>query len=135
VIDLPKTLLTCVVGGVVGLGTAPTAVAESPCLPDTMAMSPQPVLSCPGHEPMPFPKSAPLPDPAYTPAEPPPGDAVQVPAGAALPPPGQAPHIPPVTNQDGSHATFEQGTGVIGDLLGQFGNGVPTDLLLGPPKP
>jgi hypothetical protein len=137
VIDLPKTLLNCVViAGVGGLGVlvAPPAVAESPCIPETMAMSPQPVLSCPGQAPAPFPQSAPLRDSAHRVDGPPPTDPGASSVGVALPPPGQAPHIPPVVNPDGSPVTFDQG-GYLGQLWDQFHSGVPSDLIYGPPQP
>ncbi|OBF20648.1 hypothetical protein [Mycobacterium sp. ACS4331] len=124
-----KNLARVAVSGIVGVGlmgvgvmVVPQAAAESPCIPETMAMSPQPVLSCPGQVAAPFPKSAPLPAPGAPPS------------GNGLPAPGQAPYIPPVTNQDGTQTTFDQG-GYLGDLWGQFHNGVPSDLIYGPPVP
>jgi len=96
-----------------------------------MAMSPQPVLSCPDQQPMPFPQTAPLGDPGFTPATPPQGTAVGVPAADAFPAPGQAPYIPPVVNQDGSPTDFGQG-GLFGDYWQQFTGAAG---LLGGPMP
>lgn len=124
--NLVRIAVTSIAGvGCLGVGVmvAPLATAESPCLPETMAMSPQPVLSCPDQVPAPFPKSAPLPAAPDAPA-----------TGDAFPAPGQAPYIPPIVNQDGTLSTFDQG-GYLGDLWDQFRNGVPTDLIYGPPAP
>ncbi len=106
----------------------PTAGA-SPCIPETMAMSPQPVLSCPDQQPMPFPDTAPLADPAFNPAAPPPG-GVAPPVGTAFPAPGQAPYIPPVVNTDGSATSFGQGTG-IRDIWNQYTSGELSGILPG----
>lgn len=128
---------TLVAGAFVALASTGMAVAgaESSCDPDTMAMSPQPVLSCPGVAAAPFPDTAPVPDPAFDVTGPPTAGSPPAsgPVIAALPAPGQAPHVPPVVGADGTQS-FGQG-GVIGDLFTQFQNGVPTDLIYGPVAP
>ncbi len=121
--------------GACALGLVPAA-HSSPCDPDTMRMSPQPVLSCPGVEPAPqmLPPAAPI---AAAPIAPPPAGPVDADAGAspnALPAPGQAPDVPPVFNADGSQ-NFGQGGffgGIWDEFHSDFHNGVPADLVYGP---
>lgn len=94
-------------------------------------MSPQPVLSCPDQQPMPFPDTVPLADPAFTPATPPPG-GIAPPVGTAFPAPGQAPYIPPVVNADGSHTEIGgSGSSSIRDVWNQYTSGDLVGLLPG----
>lgn len=107
----------------------------SPCDPDTMRMTPQPVLSCPDPDASPPPpqlRGAPVAGGSFTPtASGVMGSAPADPGAPAFPAPGQAPNVPPVVNADGSQ-TFGQGGGYLGDIWDQFHNGVPSDLIYGP---
>ncbi len=94
----------------------------SPCDPITMSMTPQPVLSCPDPAP-----AAPI----VGASGPVPVDGAPLPD--ALPPAGQAPAIPPTFNADGSQSFGQDG--FLGDVMNQFGNGVPGEFIYGPMAP
>jgi hypothetical protein len=109
------------VAGGTALALASQAQA-SPCDPITMSMTPQPVLSCPDPAPA---------APVVGASGPVPVDGVPLPD--ALPAPGQAPAVPPTFNADGTQDFG--GDGFIGDVMNQFGNGVPGEFIYGPMAP
>ncbi|MDT5091636.1 MAG: hypothetical protein QOH60_999 [Mycobacterium sp.] len=119
-------------GALVGSSALVTAAAANagPCDPATLAMTPQPQLSC-------APPDAPPPDaPAPPPGSPPPAsaplsDGQGKPYEGPTPPPGMAPYIPPVVNADGSPGSYGQ-RGFFRDVWNQFHNGVPSDMIYGP---
>jgi hypothetical protein len=111
--------LAVAAGSALGLATE---AAASPCDPITMSMTPQPVLSCPDPAPA---------APVVGASGPVPVDGVPLPD--ALPAPGQAPAIPPTFNADGTQDFG--GDGFIGDVMNQFGNGVPGEFIYGPMAP
>ncbi len=131
-IHLTRSVFAAAVTGVCAVVLPANSVA-SPCIPETMAMSPQPVLSCPGVQPAPFPDTAPVGNSAFNVAGPPPPAPGAPPAANALPAPGQAPFVPPVVNPDGTQSFGP--SGYLGDIWDQFHNGVPTDLIFAPPPP
>ncbi|MCV7226564.1 hypothetical protein [Mycolicibacterium komossense] len=106
-------------GSAVGFASGANA---SPCDPITLSMTPQPVLSCPD-------PAAPAPVVGASGPVP----VVGTPLPDALPPPGQAPAIPPTSNADGTQDFGSDG--FIGDVMNQFGNGVPSEFIYGPMAP
>jgi hypothetical protein len=116
---LRPTLAVLIVGSVAAavgaLGGAGSASA-SPCDPVGFAMTPQPVLSCPGPS---------------NPAPPIVGASPQTPidAAAALPAPGQAPHVPPLA--DPNWGPTDGQLGFLSGLVDSFSNGIPSNLPFG----
>ena len=99
-------------GGIAGsfaVGLAVPAYA-SPCDPIGLAMTPQPVLSCPSPGAAPPADGAPAPGPV---------DNVAAP-----------PYVPPVDAGDGPPPLSQ--LGYLREIWHEFHNGVPTDLLYGP---
>ena len=120
--------------------------SASPCDPATLAMTPQPQLSCPGPAAAPPPVAPAVAGPVDDAPAPPPaeGAPVPVPVGVpanpvagprppAFPAPGEAPFVPPVVGEDGAPTqSFGQG-GFLMDIWHEFHNGVPSDLIYAPP--
>jgi hypothetical protein len=112
-------------GAIVGscaFGLAARADA-SPCDPATLAMTPQPQLSCPGPDAAPPPDGSPVAGPVTNIADPPPP--------GALPVPVQQPSVPPVVGADGTQSYGQ--LGYLRQIWHDFHNGVPSDLFGGPP--
>jgi hypothetical protein len=144
-----SAVTVAVAGAVLGplaVGLAAGASA-SPCDPATLAMTPQPQLSCAppdGVPPPPADAAAAPAGPIQAPmaAAPPPVDPAAPPNGVqatgetlpdAFPAPGQAPFIPPVIDADGTQRFGNMG--YLREIWHEFHNGVPADLLYGPPPP
>lgn len=92
-------------------------VYASPCDPIGLAMTPQPVLSCP--------------NPGAAPADVAPATGpvnnIAAPSSSG---PGQPPYVPPVAAGDQPPPLSQ--LGYIREIWHEFHNGVPTDLLYGP---
>jgi hypothetical protein len=119
--ELPKFLFAGAIAGSCAVGLA-APVYASPCDPLGMAMTPQPVLSCPNPDAPPPPDAPAVTGPVNNAAGPGPA--------AALPAPGQPPSVPPVAAGDGPAAGSQ--LGYLREIWHDFHNGVPSDLLYGP---
>jgi hypothetical protein len=125
-INAARVAFACAAVGSCAVGFAAVATA-SPCDPMTLAMTPQPQLSCPVPEAAPPADGTPV-------AAPPPvtgSDVTGPPLPDALPPPGEAPHIPPVVGEDGAPATSYGQGGYLGQIWNEFHNGVSSELIYG----
>ncbi|HEY6575548.1 MAG TPA: hypothetical protein VI029_11580 [Mycobacterium sp.] len=126
-INVARVAFACAAVGSCAVGLAPRAFA-SPCDPTTLAMTPQPQLSCPAPE-------AAAPADGVPVAAPPPvpgSDVTGPPLPDAFPPPGEPPHIPPVVGEDGAPTTSYGQGGYFGQIWSEFHNGVPSDVIYGP---
>lgn len=122
-INVVRFASACAIAGAWAAGLAAQAYA-SPCDPTTLAMTPQPQLSCPAPDVGPPPDALPVV---------PGSDVTGPPLPDALPPPGEAPHIPPVVGEDGMPTqSYGQG-GYLGQIWNEFHNGVPSEFVYGPP--
>jgi hypothetical protein len=142
-LDVVRVVFAVAVLGSCAVGLSAQANA-SPCIPDTLAMTPQPQLSCPGAQVAPRPVAAPVAAPAddsagpSAPDGPPAPGPVDVAAGPpppAFPAPGQAPFIPPVVGEDGAPTQSFGQSGYLGEIWHEFHNGVPGELIYGPAAP
>ena len=127
VINIARVAFACAAPGIVRGGSRRSGL-RVPCDPMTLAMTPQPQLSCPAPEAAPPADGAPI-------AAPPPvtgSDVTGPPLPDALPPPGEAPHIPPVVGEDGAPTTSYGQGGYLGQIWDEFHNGVPRDVIYGP---
>jgi hypothetical protein len=127
VINVARVALACAAVGSCAVGFAAGAFA-SPCDPTTLAMTPQPQLSCPAPEAAQPADGAPVAAPPPVPGS----DVTGPPLPDALPPPGQAPHVPPVVGEDGAPTTSYGQGGYLGQIWNEFHNGVPSDVIYGP---
>jgi hypothetical protein len=114
----PNTSGIVFAGAVVGSCAVSLAAPAhaSPCDPAGMAMTPQPVLSCPSPDSVAPANGVPAPGPVNN--------------VAAPPQPGAPPYVPPVAAGNGPEPLSQ--LGYLMEIWREFRNGVPADLLYGP---